>query len=414
MDCTEVASLLKQSMGLDAASIGTSSVERAVQVRLAACEVADRQAYGELLRSSPAELQALIEVVVISETWFLRDREAFAALAHIAVEEWLPTHHEGMFRLLSAPCSTGEEPYSIAMALHEAGFPPDRYRIDAVDISASALAHARRGVYGKNSFRGTDLGFRSRYFESTPGGARLKEELRAQVWFQQANVLAADFLKDSQRCDVVFCRNLLIYFDRATQDRALRVLRDRLSDNGLLFVGPSEAGLLRAQGFTSAAFPMAFAFRKFDKPQSVTRKETVQRPATLRQLRTRRSETTVHAHAHGGMSKSDAAAAERTESIDIAIALANQGQLVEAAQACEAHLRDHGPSAPAFQLLGLIRGATGNLWEAEQFYRKALYLDPGDGDTLIHLALLLSKQGDAAGAQLLRNRLQRLKQSVAT
>jgi chemotaxis protein methyltransferase WspC len=91
--------------------------------------------------------------------------------------------------------------------------------------------------------------------------------------------------------------------------------------------------------------------------------------------------------------------------------LANEGHFVEAATQCEAHLRRCGPSAPAFYLMGLVRDATGNLAEAAAFYRKALYLDPNHYDTQIQLALLMEKQGDLAGAVVVRNRARRLEQT---
>ena len=78
--------------------------------------------------------------------------------------------------------------------------------------------------------------------------------------------------------------------------------------------------------------------------------------------------------------------------------------MVEAAKVCEAHLSEHGPSAPGLHLMGLIRAAAGSLAEAARFYRQALYLDPGHGDTLIHLALLLEKEGDVVAARRLRER----------
>ena len=103
-------------------------------------------------------------------------------------------------------------------------------------------------------------------------------------------------------------------------------------------------------------------------------------------------------------------AAEPSADIDEAMRLADQGHFVEAATCCEEHLRQHGPSAAAFYLLGLVRDATGNHAEAAAYYRKALYLDPNHYETQIHLALLMEKQGDAAGAQVLRNRARRLEQ----
>ena len=141
-----------------------------MQVRASACGLEDARTYWELVSASPNELQALTEAVVVAETWFFRDRAAFAAMARIALEHWLPANPEGVLRLLSLPCASGEEPYSIAMALLDSGFPSKRYRIDAIDISERTLAHAERATYGKNSFRGVELGFRDRHFEATAHG----------------------------------------------------------------------------------------------------------------------------------------------------------------------------------------------------------------------------------------------------
>ena len=92
MGIADFENLLKASMGLNVASIGSAAIARAVQERLAACDLADPHAYWERVRGSGTELQALIEAVVVPETWFFRDRESFAALARLAHEEWLPTH----------------------------------------------------------------------------------------------------------------------------------------------------------------------------------------------------------------------------------------------------------------------------------------------------------------------------------
>jgi chemotaxis protein methyltransferase WspC len=413
----EFESLLKQAMGLDAASIGSPAVERAVRARASACGLKDANTYLERVRASATELQALIEEVVVPETWFFRDREAFAALARIAREEWLPAHSEGALRVLSLPCSTGEEPYSTAMALLDAGIAANRCRIDAVDISAPVLAHARRAVYGKNSFRGAELAFRDRYFEATAHGYHLRDAVRQQVRFQHGNMFAADFLPGEELYDVIFCRNLLIYFDGATQDRAVQLLKRLLAAKGVLFVAPSETGLLLNHGFVSAKVPMAFAFRKIGAVPQVTA------AAFDHAIRRHRQTSMLPGIAprlhpvHGAAKRIDSrpktspepsAKVDTGMNLDGASRLADQGHLVEAAKTCEEHLRVHGPSARAFHLLGLIRAATGNLKEADQFYRKALYLDRDHRDALVHLALLLEKRGDATGAQVLRSRAQRL------
>src|SRR5439155_1024226 len=158
MVLADFENLLKETMGLDVASIGSSAIERAVEKRLLACELRETHAYWERVRASEAELQELIE----------------------------------------------------------------------------AIAH----------------------------GYRLSDAVRRQVQFQQGNLLAAGFLPGVESYDVIFCRNVLIYFDRAAQDRALTVLVRLLTPKGVLFVAPSETGLLLSHNFIPTNMPRAFAFRK--------------------------------------------------------------------------------------------------------------------------------------------------------
>lgn len=418
MDHAAFENLLKQAMGLDAVSIGSAAIEHAVLARMSACKLHDMPAYLDLVRTSPSELQALIEAVVVPETWFFRDREAFSALARMATEEWLPAHADGVMRLLSLPCASGEEPYSMAMALLGAGFPASRFQIDAVDISARVLTHARRAIYGKNSFRGEPLDFRDRYFAATAHGHHLGDAVRQQVLFHHANLFAPDFLPGEERYDMVFCRNLLIYFDRATQDYAVRVLQRLLKAKGTLFIGPSETGLMLSHDFVSAKVPLAFAFRKIDAAaRTVPRVPAAARPASRSPTRLPPAMATAlpHKRSQGsgkamGTPRPDARHAPPVKpdgELAEACALADQGRLAEAATSCEEQMRRQGPSAQGFYLLGLIRDVGGHPPEAARHYRKALYLDPTHLDSLSHLAFLLEKQGDAKGAQVLRDRVLR-------
>jgi chemotaxis protein methyltransferase WspC len=369
---------------------------------------------ARLLGACPSELQELIDVVTVPETWFFRDREAFSALAHEAYDRWLPTHPGRQLRLLSLPCATGEEPYSMAMALLAAGFPSDLFRIDAVDISERVLKRAQEAVYGRNSFRGRDLVFRDWFFEPAGSDFSLAKAVRAQVRFQHGNLLDPAFMPDTTAYDFVFCRNVLIYFDRATQDRAVHVLTRLLKADGLLFVGPSESGLLLNHDFVSAKLPLAFAFRRKVPASLESAKDLAAGYAPLpkpRQALVRRVAEPAAAVKPLATSRSAVKAGKpmATETgLDEILGLANQGRLSEAIQRCEELLRTHGPSAAAYHLMGLAHDATGMHQEAEQYYRKALYLDPGHHETLLHLAFLLEKQGDAAGALRLQTRAKRV------
>jgi chemotaxis protein methyltransferase WspC len=423
MAFVEFENILNASIGLDVGSIGTAAVARAVQERQAACGLNDPAAYLERVRSVAGELQALIEIVVVPETWFFRDREAFDLLAHVARDEWPLAHPSGAMRLLSVPSSTGEEPYSMAMALIDAGIPPQRFRVDAIDVSARALARAAGAVYGQNAFRGGDLTFRDRHFERTAGGHRLAESVRGQVDFAQGNLLDDRFLPGLESYDIIFCRNVLIYFDAATQTRALGVLTRLLAADGVVFVAPAETGLMLNHGFVSARVPMAFAFRKREakvaglKPCATAATVPAPTPPTVTQAFKPATPSAV-AQAFRPAKPATANAAPVTqgvspakppnEGIEEATRLADQGRFVEAAACCAAHLVKEGPSAKAFYLMGLVRDATGDPAAAAGFYRKALYLDPAHHDAQIQLAFLMEHEGHAAEAQVLRNRARRL------
>src|SRR4051812_39758044 len=162
----------------------------------------------------------MIEGVVSPETSFFCASCSFLVLPQILTGDWSPRHPYESLRVLSAPCSTGEEPYSIAMALLDAGFPSERFQIDAVDISARALDLGRRGAYRRNSFRNKDAGFRERYFQQIQDCYQLTESARNRVRFRYGNLVTEHFLAGN--CyDIIFCRNVLIYFDPPTQQRVI-------------------------------------------------------------------------------------------------------------------------------------------------------------------------------------------------
>jgi chemotaxis protein methyltransferase WspC len=399
--------LLREAIGLDAASLGPSAIARAVAARQAACRLADVHGYWLRVRSSPSELQELIEAVVVPETWFFRDPAAFEALAGWSRQALLdnPTRE---LRLLSLPCSSGEEPFSMAIALLEAGLPANRFAIDGVDISARALALAARGEYGINSFRGAELGFRDRHFRNLGAGKwQPSDEVRARVRFQQGNLFAADFLPGRGQYDAVFCRNVLIYFDPETQARAVQVLLRLLAPGGMLFVGPSETSLLPRERFVSAQLPMAFAFRLGAErgPALPERRRPDAPPVPVKYERRRAAPAKAAKRVAGTAATIAATAAAGLAQVR---ELADQGRLAEARAAGERLLREVGPGADVFCLLGTIRGADGDASAADALYRKALYLDPGHRESLAHLALLLESRGRGEQARVLRTRLQRL------
>jgi chemotaxis protein methyltransferase WspC len=399
-----IEALLRKGIGLDAASIGSPLIERTVRARMKMHGLDSTAEYERMLVHSAPEFDELIEAVVVTETWFFRDREPFNAFTLIAGGEWLPKHPDEPMRILSVPCASGEEPYSLAMCLLDAGVEQERFQIDAVDISQNALLRAARGIYGKNSFRGQELTFRDRHFAEVKDGFALSAIVRQQVNFQRDNVLDDGFMADNPPYDFIFCRNLLIYFDRATQVLTLAKLHRLLSADGMLFVGPAELPLVAESGFASANLPHAFACRKAGDTAAPHQPRPRKKKSAL--IAPEPDAPQDAAPDLSSTNSADLGHDHTSASLRLARRLADGGQLTEAAALCQAHLAQHQDCVEAYYLLGLVKDATDNP-EAMELYRKALYLDPNHYETLVHAALWLEKHGDSAAAQAFKRRAER-------
>jgi chemotaxis protein methyltransferase WspC len=404
-----IEKMLREKMGLDGASVGSGSIQRVIRLRMKGLGISDETAYRELLTRSRSEWDELVEAVVVTETWFFRDPEAFS----VVVDAARTSAPNATLRVLTVPCSSGEEPYSVAIASRDAGVPAERVRIEAVDISSRALVRARSGIYGKNSFRGKDLGYRERYFQSTKAGFVLRGEIRNSVKFIEGNLLNPDFAPGQERYDFIFCRNLLIYFDRPTQQKALEKLDSLLAPSGILFVGPAEQPLAMEYGFVSANFSKAFACRRAGAARFL--EETIEdwqkrAPAPVSFSRVsdaRPIRDTIDLGAKP-IAPGQAEVLPVIADLETARCLADAGRLRDAAAICERYLDGDTDSAQGWYLLGLIRDASGDM-SAADCYRKALYLKPDHYETLLQMAMWSQKNGDSARARTFKARAERAK-----
>lgn len=410
---TEIERMLQRGIGLDALAIGSSLISLSVRTRMKKRGIKTVAEYAEVVAESEPEFQALVEEIVVPETWFFRDPEAFKLLGEWAVREWLPNNAYGILRVISMPCSTGEEPYSIAMALLNAGLAPERFCVEAVDISVAAIEKAKCAIYSRNSFRGQHNEFRDTYFEKSGTGWRLGEQICRQVQFRQTNVLDEAFARKGGDMDVVFCRNLLIYFDNSARSRLMKKLGQMLSPDGLLFLGHAEGGIAREFGFEPLPKSMVFAFRKSAAKSASApgpvRKSALPKPAARLELKP----VILPLKAPASRSKAKPAttpppAAESPEALlTKAEQSADAGRFDVARAQCETCLQAHGPSSRTYYLLGLIEDAANRAAQAESYYRKTLYIEPDHYEALFHLSLLARKGGDAKTAQQLEQRARR-------
>jgi chemotaxis protein methyltransferase CheR len=231
-----------------------------------------------LLSSGPltrAHLHTLASHLTVGETYFFRERKTFDALAEHILPELIRRRrgHQQRLRLWSAACSTGEEPYSLAILLHELLPDWDSWRVTilATDINARALQKAATGVYGEWSFRDAPRDLRERYFVRTAHQRfAVAEQIRKRVSFVQLNLAQDGFpslATDTNAMDVILCRNVLMYFTALHAHRLVENLRNSLLDDGWLCVSPSECSQGLFHRFAAVIFPGAILYRKGEAPE---------------------------------------------------------------------------------------------------------------------------------------------------
>ncbi len=406
-----VALFLRERVGFEVASIGHEALAGAVNHRLAALGGVPAERYIDRLRGNPRELDLLVEETSISETWILRDPAAFSWLRQWLAREWIPAHPRRDLRVLSAPCSSGEEVWTIAMALRETGFLPGRFTIDGVDLRPGAIEAARRGVYGARTFRSSDAErLREAYFERRAEGWRVIDSLRASVRFWPGNLLEGLPGTGPDPWDVVFCRNLLIYLDEAARERLLASIDRLLGPDGILFVGSAEAlWMARTGKFELIPEPGAFVLRR--SPRAPRRRRTT-RVAVTRASRTLRAQRPISKPAPAPTPPPVDEPSDSSPRLARARELADRGEIGSAVVILRSLVAGGDRSAEAFFLLALCESGRGSAGQSEVWLDKALYLEPTRVEALELAIALREARGDRNGASILRQRLARAEQDA--
>jgi chemotaxis protein methyltransferase WspC len=424
MSLTMIESLLEKEIGVSAGAIGPEVIAKAVRLRVVECGFADIKAYLNLVNTSEEEQGNLIEAVVVPETWFFRNKNSFAFLANYVTGEWLSKHRGDHLRVLSVPCSTGEEPYSIIMALMDAGIGGDRFHIDGVDISEAALGRAKLGAYVQGSFRGDDLSFRKRYFEPKGDLYQLNADVIKMARFIKGNLLNDGLFMDQKPYDIIFCRNLLIYLSSKAKGRVFEILDQLLAKSGILFLGHAERQAAIEWGFAGIPEFGVFACRKErrkkengPKPAAHVQPQPCQRlfeksGKRLRALPRSHPQVSIddafEPKVFSEQIDSGRSIEDQKDLFSEAQRLADQGSLFSALELCETFLRENPAHVQAHFLMGLIFEALDNEERGEEFFNKAIYLDPNHYESLNHLSFVVEHRGDKKRAAHLRRRAQRV------
>jgi chemotaxis protein methyltransferase WspC len=416
----DIEKFLSETFGFDPESIGRKSIRDAVNLRMSISMVDGEVSYLKLIKDNADEAERLVEQIVVPETWFFRDKESFNFLKK-HIDEMMGITHEGKaLRILSVPCSTGEEPYSIAMVLLEAGLSAEQFRIDAADISRKAIEAAKRAIYGKGSFRGENSVYQDRYFEYTGEGFRLDQTVAGLVHFFNDNFIQPYALRNHEPYHAVFCKNLLIYLNNNARKMVLANIDNLLLPKGIVFTGHSEMMSLLQYGFKPVKHSRSFACRK-DVKAEVNQAERVHGSLSGRKEMNIRQENNGHARRYleepkaensikSHLKETGAENLTRT-SPDFVLSrvrkLADRGSLEEALNLCGQYLKECSGNKEAYYLMGLINLAMNYFTEAEDFFQKALYLDPCYYEALLHMSLLYQKRGEQSKASVISERIKR-------
>lgn len=418
---------LAASLGMEEDAAGKEAVCRAVAAAMRREGLSDVEAYAKLFSASPDVRQRFIDAMVVGETWFFRDRGPFTYLARHS-KEIRKLCPGTPLNILSAPCSTGEEPYSIAMTLLAAGIGPQAFSIDAVDISLAALARAREACYGSGAFRGNIGEDVASFFETTPRGRGVIERIVRQVTFIHDNLVSPGSLASRGPYAIIFCRNLLIYLTAEARRRVYDLLNRLLLPGGLLFTGHTETIFWNQQGYLPIQWDRAFAL---SKPVESPKQKAAKKPAALKSIsaaaksrrpgvpaaspipagdisagETHAADKMQHLPKPDGI-KADADKSLLDRQLQEARRLADRGDMTGALRLCEDYGRTFGPAAGTYCLIGVIRMAERDFKKAEDCFVKALYLDPGHYESLVHLSLVYRQKGNDKKAALYRERAER-------
>jgi len=247
-DFHRLSHFIYDTCGIKMPDVKMTMLEARLQKRLRALNIPSFSAYIDFLFSAQGmeqELVQMLDVVTTNKTDFFREPDHFQFLTQRVLPEWSERHPGARLSLWSAGCSTGEEPYTLAMVLSEFAqkTPGFDFQILATDLSTRVLEKARNAIYQESQVEPVPMELKRKYLlrskDRTNHMVRIVPELREKVRFRRLNFMDDDFGMRDQ-LDIIFCRNVIIYFDRPTQERLLNKFHRHMKPGSFIFMGHSE------------------------------------------------------------------------------------------------------------------------------------------------------------------------------
>ncbi|MDR2842288.1 MAG: protein-glutamate O-methyltransferase CheR [Spirochaetaceae bacterium] len=233
--------LIYNESGIFFTPTNRSILEGRLKIRLRENGVETPKLYYDKVSTNKEEFKLFLDSITTNLTSFFRNQPHFDALEHFVIPELINLKKAGndfTIRIWSAGCSTGEEPYTIAMLLSEKLPPSFKFEIVASDLSLKCLMTAKEGFYDKSRVVGIPDNYLTKYFDILENGYKAKDSLKTKIRFDYHNLKNVSPWKNF---DIVFCRNVLIYFDEAAQTEVVNHFWDSMASKGFLYIGHSES-----------------------------------------------------------------------------------------------------------------------------------------------------------------------------
>lgn len=404
-----IINIIIEEMGLEPESLGDMLLKTSIRSLLNKTgHISEEDLLLELNRN-PNTIKELIEEVKVPETWFLRDKEAFNYLEKFTKEAIINKKNLPL-RILSAPCSTGEEAYSIAITMKNAGLTHDDFNIIAVDISDVNLSKASKGVYTKSSLRALESETIEKYFIKNDFRYQVVQHIKnSNIDFRNLNLIK-DFYKFSNKeFDVIFFKNLLIYLNESSRQYILSNIKRVLKDDGVLFVGVSELNYFIRNGFETINHNLSFACRlkKHSNPsiqdnRKLIIKREISKKNNLEQLKNKNNTISEKVTASPIIDNNKVYNSEKIKK------MMDLGKYNEVEIEIDFYIKENINNYEIYFNKGLIKYVEQNYSLAKEYFLKSLYLEPNNYDTLIYLSLIEKELGFNDKSEVYRLRAEKV------
>jgi len=262
----QLAELIYERSGIDFFK-NLSSLEAKISERLKELGLSCWE-YGGYLRVEPKEWDRLIELITVNETYFFREENLLKEFQKVILPQYKDRTPDNPLRIWCSACSSGEEPYTLAILIEETGmFEAGSIEIIASDINKKVLEKAKQGLYNKKSFsfRTMPKEILDKYFISLDEEYKVRDSIRLMVDFRYLNLLDENIEEKVGKVDIIFCRNVLIYFDTKAINKVINSLYNVLKAEGYLLLGHAETITGMNTGFETIYAPSTFYYRKGEK-----------------------------------------------------------------------------------------------------------------------------------------------------